>query len=139
MRFANSVTLQSDYTTDRAETDAAIDNLVAKGQTELYKATAAAAVKVAQATSSRRVVILLTDGAQDAIITDVTPDNALNAAIDSGVPFYHDRAGQPGRRRPVPHRPRPADERPLSRSADAVRRSAACTPASASSSAASTS
>lgn len=88
MRFANSITLQSDYTTDRAATSAAIDGLVAKGQTELYKATSAAATKARESTSSRRVVILLTDGAQDAIVTDVTDQDALNAAIDSNVPFY---------------------------------------------------
>ncbi len=88
MRFANSITVQSDYTTDRSATTAAIDGLVAKGQTELYKATSAAAAKARESTSSRRVVILLTDGAQDAIVTDVTDQDALNAAIDSNVPFY---------------------------------------------------
>jgi VWFA-related protein len=88
MRFANSITLQSDYTTDRSATNAAIDGLVAKGQTELYKATSAAAAKARESTSSRRVVILLTDGAQDAIVTDVTDQDAINAAIDSDVPFY---------------------------------------------------
>jgi VWFA-related protein len=88
MRFANSVTVQSDFTTDRSETIVAIDGLEARGQTELYKATAGAAAKAGESTSSRRVVILLTDGAQDAIVTDVTEQDALNAAIDSNVPFY---------------------------------------------------
>lgn len=88
MRFANSVTVPVDFTADHAAVDAAIDGLTAAGQTELYKATAAAAVKIGQSSSPRRAVVLLTDGANDAIVTDVNADQAVAAAASSGVPFF---------------------------------------------------
>ena len=88
MRFANSVTVPVDFTSDHAAVDAAIDGLTAAGQTELYKATAAAAVKIGQSSSPRRAVVLLTDGANDAIVTDVNADQAVAAAAASGVPFF---------------------------------------------------
>ncbi len=88
MRFANSITVPQDFTNDHAALDSALDGLVAKGQTELFKATAAAAVKISQSTATRRAVILLTDGAQDAIVTDVDSTAALASARASGVAFF---------------------------------------------------
>lgn len=88
LRFANSITLSQDFTTDHVAINAAIDGLVASGQTELYKVTAAAAVKAAQSTSSRRAVILLSDGDNDTVVTDVTADAALASAKAAGVPFF---------------------------------------------------
>lgn len=88
MRFANSVTVQQDFTTDRAAAIAAINGLQSTGQTEIYKATAAAVNQAATSTSPRRALILLTDGAQDAIVTDVTREGALAAARSAGVPVF---------------------------------------------------
>jgi len=88
MRFANSVTLQQDFTSDKNAAIAALNALESKGQTELYKATAAAIAQAATSTSPRRAMILLTDGAQDAIVTDVTQNDAISAAATSGVPVF---------------------------------------------------
>ncbi|MBI5289635.1 MAG: VWA domain-containing protein [Chloroflexi bacterium] len=88
MRFANSVTLQQDFTSDKDAAIAAVNALESKGQTELYKATAAAIAQAATSTSPRRAMILLTDGAQDAIVTDVTENDAISAAATSGVPVF---------------------------------------------------
>jgi|CXWL01.1.fsa_nt_gi VWFA-related protein len=88
MRFANSVTVQQDFTTDRAAAIAAINGLQSTGQTEIYKATAAAVSQAATSTSPRRALILLTDGAQDAIVTDVTREGALAAARSASVPVF---------------------------------------------------
>lgn len=86
--FADTVTPLLDYTTDRAAAEAAINGLVAQGNTALYDATAAAAVKSGSAASIRRAVILLSDGAQDGVPTVTTRDAAIAAAAGVGVPFF---------------------------------------------------
>ncbi len=88
MRFANSVTVQQDFTADKAAAIAAIEALQSTGQTEIYKATAAAVNQASTSSSPRRAMILLTDGAQDAIVTDVTREGALAAASAAGVPVF---------------------------------------------------
>lgn len=86
--FADTVKLVQDYTTDRAQTNAAIDGLTAKGNTALYDATAAAAFKAGTSPSSRRAVILLSDGAQAGVKMVTTRDQAIAAATGVGVPFF---------------------------------------------------
>lgn len=88
MRFANSVTVQQDFTTDKDAAIAAVNGLVSRGQTELYKAAAGAVNQAATSTSARRAIVFLTDGAQDAIVTDVTPDEALSLASATDIPVY---------------------------------------------------
>lgn len=88
MSFADDVTVLQDYTVDRSLTQKAIDGLEAKGNTALYQATLAAVFKAATSTSSRRAVILLSDGAQDGVPSTVTRDDAINAAAGIGVPFF---------------------------------------------------
>lgn len=88
MRFANSVTVQQDFTSDKEAAVAAVQNLVAKGQTELYKAAAGAINQAATSASSRRAVILLTDGSQDVVVTDVTASAALSLASSTGIPVF---------------------------------------------------
>jgi VWFA-related protein len=88
MRFANSVTVQQDFTTDKEAAVAAVQNLVARGQTELYKAAAGAINQAATSTSGRRAVVLLTDGSQDVLVTDVTAAGALALASSTGIPVF---------------------------------------------------
>lgn len=88
MRFANSVTLQQDYTTDKEAAISAINALSSSGQTETYKATDAAIRQAATSTSLRRAMIMLTDGAADAIVTGITAQDALSTAALSGVPVF---------------------------------------------------
>jgi VWFA-related protein len=88
MRFANSVTVQQDFTNDKEAAIAAVNALVSRGQTELYKAAAGAINQAATSTSARRAVVFLTDGAQDAIVTDVTADQAIGLARSTGIPVF---------------------------------------------------
>jgi Mg-chelatase subunit ChlD len=88
MSFADAVKLVQDYTTDRARAAAAIDGLAAEGNTALYDATGAAAVKAGTSQSSRRAIILLSDGAQDGVELKTTRDEAIAAAVGAGVPFF---------------------------------------------------
>lgn len=86
--FADEVTPVLDFTTDRGQALAAIDGLVASGDTALYEATALAAQKAAESPASRRAVVLLSDGAQDGVPLTVTREQALAAAGGAGVPFF---------------------------------------------------
>ena len=88
MSFADTVKLVQDFTTERGQVDAAIDGLAAKGNTALYDATAAAAFKTGTSGSSRRAIILLSDGAQDGVKVKTTRDQALQAATNAGVSFF---------------------------------------------------
>lgn len=88
MRFANSVTLQQDFTTDKQAAINAINALSSRGQTELYKATDTAVRQAATSQSPRRAMILLTDGASDAIETGISASDAMATATSSGVPVF---------------------------------------------------
>ncbi|TAK62358.1 MAG: VWA domain-containing protein, partial [Dehalococcoidia bacterium] len=86
--FADDVTPLVDFTTDRAKTQAAIDGLVASGNTALYRATAGAALQIGASQASRRAVVLLSDGAQDGVPLTISREDALKAAVGPGVPFF---------------------------------------------------
>ncbi len=86
--FADDVTPLLDFTTDRAKTQAAIDGLVARGNTALYRATAGAALQIGGSQASRRAVVLLSDGAQDGVPLTISRDDALKAAAGAGVPWF---------------------------------------------------
>jgi VWFA-related protein len=86
--FSDDVKLLQDFTVDRSQTQAAIDSLVATGNTALYQATVLAAQKMAASPARRRAVILLSDGAQDGVPLTVTREQALAGAGDAGVPFF---------------------------------------------------
>ena len=88
MSFADTVNLVQDYSTDRAQTTAAIDGLIAKGNTALYDATGSAAYRAGSSGSSRRAVILLSDGAQDGVTVKTTREEALAAAVGVSVPYF---------------------------------------------------
>ncbi|HEY8173235.1 MAG TPA: VWA domain-containing protein [Dehalococcoidia bacterium] len=86
--FGDDVTLVQDFTTDRAASSAAIDSLVARGNTALYQATTVAAVKAGSSFASRRAVILLSDGADFGGRSIATRDEAVFAATSAAVPFF---------------------------------------------------
>ncbi len=88
LTFADEVRPVVDFTVDRAQAQMAIDALVAQGNTALYEATQAAALKAATSTASRRAIVLLSDGAQDGVAVTVTREQALAAAAGAGVPFF---------------------------------------------------
>ncbi len=86
--FGDVVTIVQDFTSDRAAASAAIDGLIAQGNTALYQATAVAAIKIATSASTRRAVILLSDGADFGGKSIATREEALNAATVAGVPIF---------------------------------------------------
>lgn len=88
MSFSDDVQLLQDYTTDRGQALAAIDGLTAGGNTALYRATDEAAHKAAASGASRRVAILLSDGAQDGVPLTITSEQALASAAGAGTPFF---------------------------------------------------
>jgi VWFA-related protein len=88
MHFGDRVALAQDFTADRALITNAIDGLGAQGNTALYQATAASAVKIGTSGASRRVVVLLSDGADFGGMSTATRAEALAAAASVGVPFF---------------------------------------------------
>lgn len=86
--FGDQVTLWQDYTSDRGPVYAAIDGLVAQGNTALYQATAVSSFHVTTSKASRRAVILLSDGADFGGRSVATRDESLAAAAGVGVPFF---------------------------------------------------
>jgi VWFA-related protein len=88
IHFGDVVNLSQDFTSDRALINGAIDRLVAQGNTALYQATAAASVKIGTSLASRRVVVLLSDGADFGGASTATRADALAAAASVSVPFF---------------------------------------------------
>jgi len=86
--FSDSVVVVQDYTADRALVLAAIDGLVAQGNTALYQATAVAAFKAVSSTATRKAVVLLSDGADFGGASAATRDESVNAARNAGVPYF---------------------------------------------------
>jgi VWFA-related protein len=86
--FGDDVTIVLDFTEDRAQAAAAIDGLVALGNTALYQATAVASYKMAQSPASRKAVVLLSDGADFGGRSTATREEALGIAGGGNVPFF---------------------------------------------------
>jgi Mg-chelatase subunit ChlD len=85
--FANSSNTISDFSRDLAAVDGSLQGLVAFGDTALYAAVRDASQRMVERPAARRVVILLSDGA-DFGIGGVNRAEALEAASSSQVPFY---------------------------------------------------
>ncbi len=88
LAFSDEVRLVQDYTDDHAQAIAAINGLTAAGNTALYRATDEAARKAEASSQSRRVVILLSDGAQDGVPLTISPQDAIASAASGGTPFF---------------------------------------------------
>jgi len=86
--FANDVSLAQDYTTDHAAAAAVLDGLTAGGNTALYQATAAAAVKIGTSASSRRAIVLLSDGADYGTDGAVSREQAVQAVTSVAAPVF---------------------------------------------------
>jgi VWFA-related protein len=88
LHFGDEVRFAQDFTADRALINAALDGLVAQGNTALYQATAAASIAIADSKASRRAVVLLSDGADFGGRSIATREEAIGAAATVGVPFF---------------------------------------------------
>jgi tight adherence protein B len=75
--FGEKVTVSSAFTTDKINTRQAIAGLRPRGETTLFDAVVTAAQLFPNESSARRVVVLLTDGA------DTRSTNDLKAALDA--------------------------------------------------------
>jgi len=84
--FGNQAQVVSPFTTDRAETTAAIQGLVATGGTALYDAAILAAEEAAGSGADRNAILLLSDGADSESSSTVEQaSTALGEGVDS---FY---------------------------------------------------
>lgn len=86
--FADSVVVVQDYTADKTLVTAAIDGLVAQGNTALYQATTVAAFKTVASTATRRAVVLLSDGADFGGASQATRAESIDAARNVGVSYF---------------------------------------------------
>jgi len=86
LTFSDDVALLQPFTLDRGTATAAIDGLAAEGETALYDATSESARLAAGAESSRRAVVLLSDGLDNG--SALSRGEALAAAETLGVPVF---------------------------------------------------
>ena len=75
--FGDKATVQSAFTTDKIDTRQAIAGLRARGETTLFDAVVTASQLFPAESNARRVIIVLTDGA------DTRSTNDLHAAVDA--------------------------------------------------------
>lgn len=84
--FSDDVTVVQPFTLDRSAAGAVIAGLAARGETALYDATSESARLAAGSGSSRRAVVLLSDGLDNG--SQLSRDEALAAAEELGVPVF---------------------------------------------------
>jgi VWFA-related protein len=85
--FSTDVRQVAPFTPDKAQLTAAVDGLVAAGDTSLFEAAQTAVFAVNQAPTPRKAVVLLTDG-ENVSPSTVTSDGSLGVARDAQVPVY---------------------------------------------------
>ena len=86
LTFSDSVTLRQPFTLDRGAAAGVIDSLSAQGETALYDATSESVRLAGGSGSSRRAVVLLSDGLDNG--SALTREEALAAAETLGVPVF---------------------------------------------------
>jgi len=88
LAFSDAVTVAQEPTTDKATAIDALQKLTAAGDTALFEATSRAVAKTAALPSTRRVIILLSDGVDYGGKSTVTRDDSIAQARFAGVPIY---------------------------------------------------
>lgn len=86
--FDSTERLVQDFTSDKAVLLNAISNLVFGGKTALYDGGLLAVQTAARSPSSRRAVIILSDGAEFGGRSSALRGDALDEALKRGVPIY---------------------------------------------------
>ena len=86
--FSTNVRQVIDYTTDRDQLYAAIDNLAYGGQTALYDATLRGIELAIEAPLERKAVVILSDGGEYGDVSQSSRDESIRAATIHGVPVY---------------------------------------------------
>jgi uncharacterized protein YegL len=85
--FANGTQVIADFSSDFATVESQLPNLRAFGDTALYSAVGEAAQRMSERPAARRVIIMLSDGAEFGI-SSINRQDALAAATTYGTPFY---------------------------------------------------
>jgi VWFA-related protein len=88
INFGDEVTMALDFTNDRLQAAAAIDGLVARGNTALYQAATVAAIKAGSSMASRRAIVLLSDGADFGGRSIATREESIIAVTNAAVPVF---------------------------------------------------
>ncbi len=86
--FDSDIRLVQDFTTDKTALLSAIDSLSLGGKTALYGAGLEGVIKASTSGNPRRVVILLSDGSEYGGVSDALRGDALQEALQRGVPVY---------------------------------------------------
>lgn len=86
--FGDTVEVVQPMTSDQAALFAAIDGLVAVGNTRLYDAVGEASALAASSGFERRAVVLLSDGREFGDLSTRSRDESLGAVPESGALFY---------------------------------------------------
>lgn len=84
--FGSSPSLAAEFTDDKATLTAAIESLVARGETALYDGVAAAATLLSGEDEDGRTIIVLSDGGDT--VSTRTLEEASAALADLGAAFY---------------------------------------------------
>ena len=82
--FATTPQVLSDFTTDRAESSAAIASINVAGETALYDGVVAAAAQFDPATEGRRTMVVLSDGGDTA--SEAPIEDAIAALLQPACP-----------------------------------------------------
>jgi VWFA-related protein len=88
LAFADTVSRPLPFTQDREAANAAIDALVAAGNTALYQGVAESAATAGAGTRPRRTVVLLSDGVDFGGVSQVDAPTSLSVAQASGAPYF---------------------------------------------------
>jgi uncharacterized protein YegL len=86
--FADRVVVASPYTQDFRVAQTSVSTLGAVGNTALYQAVSDTSSWASQRGSERRVIILLSDGADFGGVSSATRQQSIDAASQARVPFY---------------------------------------------------
>jgi VWFA-related protein len=86
--FDSDVVLVQDFTTDKTALLSAIDSITLGGKTALYGAGLEGVITASESGNSRRAVILLSDGSEYGAVSNALRGDALQEALQRGVPVY---------------------------------------------------
>jgi tight adherence protein B len=84
--FGSTPNLAAEFTADKATLLAAVDSLVARGETALYDGVAAAATLLAGEEEAGRTIVLVSDGGDT--VSSRTLDDAVESLGELGAAFY---------------------------------------------------
>jgi len=88
LTFADSVRVASAFTGDKEAARQAVAAIAAQGNTALYQAVADASSLARTRGSPRKVILLLSDGADYGSVSQTSRQRSLDSARDAGIAYY---------------------------------------------------